>query len=175
MNDQSLTCLEASLDLNPTRELAVEIISQLGLTYDGMKNFAKSDSLYELGLKLDPDNHLLLNNYSYSLSERGLQLERSEKMSKKALEKDPNNSSYLDTYGWILYRMEKYKEAETYIKKAVDLRDTVGGNGSVLNEHLGDVYFKLGNKETALFYWNQALKMNPDNNDVKEKIKRGGL
>ncbi len=174
-NDESIECLEKSLELNPTRELAIEIIGQLGLTYDGMKNFTKSDSLYELGLKLDPDNHLLLNNYSYSLSERGLQLERSEKMSKRALEKEPENSSYLDTYGWILYRMGKYKEALIYIKKAVDLRDAVGGNGSVLNEHLGDVYFKLGDKENAMFYWNQALRMNPDNNEVKEKLKRGGL
>lgn len=175
MNDKSLACLEESLDLNPTRELAVEIVGQLGLTYDGMKNFTKSDSLYELGLKLDPDNHLLLNNYSYSLSERGLQLERSEKMSKRALEKEPNNSSYLDTYGWILFRMEKYKDALIYVKKAVDLRDAVGGNGSVLNEHLGDIYFRLGDKENALLFWNQALKMNPDNNEVKEKIKKGGL
>ena len=175
MSEKSIASLEQSLELNPTRELSIEIIGQLGLTYDGMKNFIKSDSLYELGLKLDPDNHLLLNNYSYSLSERGLQLERSEKMSKRALEKEPQNSSYLDTYGWILFRMGKYKEAQVYIKKAVDLRDAVGGNGSVLNEHLGDVYFKLGDKENAMIYWNQALKMNPDNNDVKEKIKRGGL
>jgi tetratricopeptide (TPR) repeat protein len=173
--EKSIECLEQSLKLNPTHELAIEIVGQLGLTYDGMKNFTKSDSLYELGLKLDPDNHLLLNNYSYSLSERGLQLERSEKMSKRALEKEPENSSYLDTYGWILFRMGKYKEAQIYIKKAVDLRDAVGGNGSVLNEHLGDIYFKLGDKDNAMFYWNQALKMNPGNNEVKEKINRGGL
>ena len=173
--EKSISYLEESLELNPPRELAIEIIGQLGLTYDGMKNFTKSDSLYELGLKLDPDNHLLLNNYSYSLSERGLQLERAEKMSKRALEKEPNNSSYLDTYGWILYKMGKFQDALIYIKKAVELRDADGGNGSVLNEHLGDIYFKLGDKDKALFYWNEAVRMNPDNQQAKEKIRKGGL
>lgn len=173
--DKSIEFLEKSLELNPPKELAVEIISQLGLTYDGMKNFSKSDSLYEVGLKLDQDNHLLLNNYSYSLSERGLQLERAEKMSKRALEQEPNNSSYLDTYGWILYKMGKYEEAISYIKKAIELRDAVGSNSSVLNEHLGDIYYKMGDKEKAMFYWNEALRMDPNNSQVKEKIKKGGL
>jgi tetratricopeptide (TPR) repeat protein len=169
---KAISTLEKVLQYNPTHEIRVEILGQLGLLYDGMKNYTKSDSLYESGLKLDPENHLLLNNFSYSLSERGLQLDRSEKMSKKALEKEPENSSYLDTYGWILYRQGKYNEAEKYIKKAVGLRDATGGNGAVLNEHLGDVYIKIGDTEKAIYYWNKSLEMNPENQEVKEKISK---
>lgn len=170
--DAAIPCLESALSLNPPKEIALDIINQLGMDYDGMKNHAKSDSLYELGLKLDPNNHLILNNYSYSLSERNLRLEISEKMSKRALEFEPENSSYLDTYGWILFKMGKYDDAIKYINKALELRDAVGENASVLNEHLGDIYFEIGNKEKALYYWEEALKMNPENKDVTNKLKK---
>jgi tetratricopeptide (TPR) repeat protein len=113
-----------------------------------------------------------LNNYSYSLSERNLQLEISEKMSKRALEFEPDNSAYLDTYGWILFKMRKYDDAIKYIKKALELRDTVGEDASVLNEHLGDIYFEIGNKEKALHYWEEAIKTNPENLDITNKLKK---
>jgi tetratricopeptide (TPR) repeat protein len=174
-SEKAISLFDEVLKGNPAKEIKIDIVGQLGLIYDGMKNYQKSDSLYEEGLKLDSSNHLLLNNYSYSLSERGLQLERSERMSKEALEKEPENSSYLDTYGWILYRMGKYEDAEIYLKKAVGLRDAQGENGAVLIDHLGDIYFKLGDKEKANSCWKRSLEMNPNNNDVKEKIKRGGL
>ena len=170
--DAAIPCLESALNLNPPKEVAIDIINQLGMDYDEMKNHVKSDSLYELGLKLDPDNHLILNNYSYSLSERNVQLEASEKMSKRALEFEPENSSYLDTYGWILFKMGKYDDAIKYIKKALEFRDAIEGDASVLNEHLGDVYFKIGDKEKALYYWEESLKMSPDNQDVTNKLKK---
>jgi len=171
-HDASISCLESALSLNPTKEIAIDIINQLGMDYEEMKNHTKSDSLYELGLKLDPDNHLILNNYSYSLSERNLRLEVSEKMSKRALEFEPDNSAYLDTYGWILFKMRKYDDAIKYIKKALELRDAVGENASVLNEHLGDIYFEIGNKEKALYYWEEAIKTNPENQDITNKLKK---
>jgi Tfp pilus assembly protein PilF len=142
------------------------------MNYEEMQNHSKSDSLYEMGLKLDPNNHLILNNYSYSLSERNLRLEASEKMSRRALEFEPENSAYLDTYGWILFKLGKYDDAIRYIKKAIELRDAVGEDGSVLNEHLGDIYFEIGNKEKALYYWEEALKINPANEDVVNKVKK---
>jgi tetratricopeptide (TPR) repeat protein len=174
-NNKSVELFNSALAQEPTPELKVDILAQMGLIYEGMKQYNKSDSLYELGLKIDPENHLILNNYGYSLSERGLQLERCETMSKKALDKEPENSSYLDTYGWILYKMGKYENAEKYIKKAVDLRDATGGNGAVINDHLGDIYFKMGKKENAVFYWKRAVEMKPDSPEIIEKIKRGGI
>jgi tetratricopeptide (TPR) repeat protein len=168
----SIPCLENALSLNPPKEVALDIINQLGMNYEEMQNHSKSDSLYEIGLKLDPNNHLILNNYSYSLSERNLQLEASEKMSRRALEFEPENSAYLDTYGWILFKLGKHDDAIRYIKKALELRDAIGEDGSVLNEHLGDIYFEIGNKEKALYHWEEALKINPENEDVVNKVKK---
>jgi len=96
-------------------------------------------------------------------------------MAREAVEKKPDNSSYLDTIGWVYFKLGEYKEAKKYIEKAVELRDAIGENGATLNEHLGDVYFRLHEKEKAIEYWKRALQMNPKNETLKEKINRGTL
>ncbi len=165
---EAAASLEKAVQLDGKR---VDALSALALVYDEMKRPEESDSIYERALRIDPKNHLLLNNYAYSLCERGLQLQRSLKMSKEAVEQQPVNQSYLDTYGWIYYRMQQYDEAERYIRKAVEL----GSTSAVILEHLGDVYFKESKKEKALEYWQKALLIDATNTALKEKIQRGSL
>jgi Tfp pilus assembly protein PilF len=136
-----------------------------------LHRYQESDSLYEEGLKLDPKSALLLNNYGYSLAERGLQLRRALEMSKQAVSAEPDNSAYLDTYGWIFYQLENYNDAAGYIEKSV----ATGKASSVVHEHLGDVYLKLGRKKQAVELWKKALEMDPKNEAVKEKILRGAI
>ncbi|HEY6191671.1 MAG TPA: tetratricopeptide repeat protein [Bacteroidota bacterium] len=160
--------LEKAIQLN---DKSVDAVSALALTYDELKRPEDSDSMYERGLRMDPHNHLLLNNYAYSLSERGLQLQRSLRMAKEAVEQQPANQSYLDTYGWVYFRLQQYDEAERYIKKAIEL----GSNSPVINEHLGDIYYKQSKKEKAMEYWQKALQLDATNTELKEKIQRGSL
>ncbi len=160
--------LEKALQLNGKN---VDAISALALVYDQMKRKDDSDSLYEHALQIDPHNHLVLNNYSYSLAERGRDLERALKMSKEAIELQPTNQSYLDTYGWIFYQMGRYEESEKYISRAVDL----GNASSVLYEHLGDVNFRLSHREKAIECWKKALELDPTNETLKGKVGRGSL
>jgi tetratricopeptide (TPR) repeat protein len=162
------TALEKAIQLN---DKSVDALSALGLVYDELKRHEDSDSMYERALHLDPKNHLLLNNYSYSLAERGIQLDRALAMAKEALQQQPTNQSYLDTYGWIYYYMGQYDEAERYIKKAIDL----GSTSPVIHEHLGDIYFRLGQKDKAMEYWQKALQFDASNTLLKEKIQRGSL
>lgn len=162
------SALEKAIQLN---DKSVDALSALGLVYDEMKRFEDSDSTYERALRLDPKNHLLLNNFGYSLAERGLQLERALAMSKQAVALQPTNQSYLDTYGWIYYRLGDFKEAEMYVRRAIEL----GSQSAVINEHLGDIYFQLSEKENALKFWQKALELNPENQTLKEKVQRGSL
>ncbi len=156
------------LDLEPNNEAA---LSGLAIIYENMKMFNQCDSIYEVAIKRLPDNPLILNNYSYSLTERGKDLQKALKMAKRAIELRPNNAAYLDTYGWVLYKLKRYEEAERYIKQSVNLRP----NSAVVIDHLGDVYKALGNIPKALFYWKKALELAPDNESIKKKVEENQL
>ncbi len=167
-NDAAVEHLQKSLELNPDD---VNTMGSLALTLDGMKRFAESDSLYERALRIDPHAHIVLNNYGYSLAERGLQLERALRMSLEAVKADSVNSSYLDTLGWIYFKLGNYPEAARYIQKAIDAGDA----SSVVHEHLGDAYFKLNEAEKARMFWQKALDLDPTNAGLKAKVERGSL
>lgn len=159
---EALPYLEKAYRILPSD---LNTISTLGIIYDDLMMDKECDDLYEQALKIYPDNILLLNNYAYHLSERGVRLKEALEMSKKTIDKEPQNSSYLDTYGWIFYKMQDYKNALYYIDKAARI-----GPNATLYEHLGDVYEGMGDIVKALKFWNQSLKMEPDNAKVQSKV-----
>ena len=156
------------LEIDPQNEAA---LSGLAIIYENLKMFTQCDSIYEIALQRLPDNALILNNYSYSLAERNKDLQRALQMAKRAIELKPDNAAYLDTYGWVLFKLGQYPEAIKYIKRSIDLRD----NSAVVIEHLGDVYKAMGDLENALFYWKKALDLEPENKTLRKKIEETGL
>ena len=163
-NRLALPYLEKAIELNPSD---LNTLSNLGLVYDDLKMNAECSRLYEQAFKYFPDNILLLNNYAYHLSEIGEKLTEAKEMSKKTIEKEPENSSYLDTYGWILFKLKDYKNAVLYIDKAIKL-----GKSETLLEHFGDIYEAMGEVVKALKAWNEALQMNPNNDVIKQKVNK---
>jgi tetratricopeptide (TPR) repeat protein len=161
---ESLPYLEKALKLSPQD---LNTISTLGIIYDNLNMDTECESLYEQAFKYYPDNILLLNNYAYHLAERGIKLKEAEQMSKKTIEKEPENASYLDTYGWICFKLKDYKNAEKYIKKAISF-----GSNAVILEHLGDIYEAMEEIPKALKAWKQALELDPDNKDIIYKIEK---
>jgi tetratricopeptide (TPR) repeat protein len=140
----------------------------LGMLLDDAGYFEKCDSIYEEALKYYPDDPTLLNNYAYSLAKRKVNLEKALAMSKKSLEKDSLVDSYLDTLGWIYFQMGEIKEAEKYIKLAIDQ----GSPSAEILEHMGDVYLQLNNKDEAREFYRMALKLNPENEILQQKLKQ---
>lgn len=138
----------------------------LGMIYDELKMHQSSDSLYETGLNIFPENDLLMNNYAYSLADRGIRLDYALQLAKKAVEKQPENGAYLDTIGWIYFKLGIYNKALEYIQKSIDNRE----ESPVVIEHLGDVYFQLGDNTNAKKYWEKALEMDPENVNLKNRI-----
>ncbi len=141
--------LEFVIENNP---LLLQFYSNLGEAYNYIKEFEKSDKAFEDALKVDPDNSSILNNYAYYLSLRKDKLEKAEKFSKRSNELSPNNRSYIDTYGWILYQLGKYKDAEIWLARA----SKMGNKSAVLLEHYGDVLYKLNKTEEAVNIWKEA-------------------
>ncbi len=165
-NDEAIVYLNKALKITPDD---VNLLGTLGLIYDGKKEWNECDSLYERALGIDSLNALINNNFAYSLSERGIDLDRALKMAKLAVSKEPENSAYLDTIGWVYYKMANYKMAVEYAKKAIK----IDGTKSDLWEHLGDIEYKLGEKEKAVATWKKALELNKDNDALKQKIEKG--
>ena len=128
---------------------------------------------YDSCLVYDPDKVMCLNNYAYFLSCDQRDLKKAEKMSYRAISAEANNSTYLDTYAWILYQQKRYEEARIYIDRALE-NDTTGvdANGEIL-DHAGDIYFQLGMPDKALEFWQRALPLGVENEAVlQKKIKK---
>lgn len=147
------------------KPLLLEFYTNLGNAYNAVKNYTKSDEAFDDALKVNPDDASVLNNYAYYLSLRKEKLEKAEKFSRRSNELSPNNRSYIDTYGWILYQQGKYKEAEEWLSRAVKL-----GSKSAISEHYGDVLYKLDRKEEALKYWQEAKSAGGGSELLDKKI-----
>jgi len=129
-------------------ELLSMFNSQLGDAYNGLKKYEKSDAAFEEVLKYDSNNSHALNNYSYFLSLRSEKLNIARKHAEKLTIRFPQNPTFLDTYGWVLYKQQQYDEAKKVLERAV----TYTKKGIII-EHYGDVLFKLGEKDLAVQQW----------------------
>ncbi|MCL4538100.1 MAG: tetratricopeptide repeat protein [Bacteroidetes bacterium] len=168
-NLEAVRPLEKALSLKPTDQ---DVLSVLGQVYEALHRYDDAYRLYDTALKIDPKNSLILNNYAYSLSERDVQLDKALQMAKLAIELDPKNSAYLDTMGWVYYKLGEYEKAADFVKKALAARSANDGSSSTLEEHLGDIYEKLGDTPKAVEHWKKALEGNPKNEALKEKIEK---
>ncbi len=141
-------------------------LGQLGDAYHANGDHKSSDETFEKALKEDPNNDYVLNNYSYYLSLRNENLERALAMSEKLVERNPENSTYLDTHAWVLYKLGKYKDARKFLERAIGKS---GANGVVF-EHYGDVLFKLGQKNEAVTQWEKAKLIGEVSDLIDKKI-----
>ncbi len=178
-NNQLENYQEAAKNLKTGTELVVgnyflsaQLLASLGDAYHEIGKHQSSDSAYNASLNYDATNLYVLNNYSYFLSLRKTDLKKAEEMSRKTLDAEPNNASYLDTYGWVLFQLETLDEAQTYLKKSLEN----GGDksGEVL-EHYGDVLYQLGKPVEALSFWNRAVGTGKASENLKAKIKSRGI
>ena len=122
---------------------------------------------YEKALALYPDNSSVLNNYAYFLSEEERDLVRASEMSFRAIKLSENNPTFLDTYAWILYLLDRKEEARTYMRQALSLDKSAS---STLMLHYGDILFSLGEKFMAETYWKKALDAGEDKAEVEARL-----
>lgn len=146
--------------------LMQEINSMLGETYNATREYAKSDKAYDEALAINPNNDLILNNYSYYLALRKENLEKAEKMASQMIKNNPGNASYLDTYAWVLFMREKFKEAKKVMEKAI----SSGQVSATHFEHYGDILFQLGDIDEAVKQWQKAKAMSTDHEVIDKKI-----
>ena len=160
--DKATVVLRQSLKIYPESRGARHT---LAIASDALNYWNESDSLYEGLIESDTNDVQALNNYSYSLVERNIQLNKALAMAKKAIELEPNNAAYLDTIGWIYYKMDNVEKALSFIRKSVELDN----NNAVVLEHLGDVLFSNNQIEEAMLFYLKALDIDKNNEILKQK------
>jgi Tfp pilus assembly protein PilF len=137
--------------------------------YYRMEDYAISDSLFESLIHDEPDNYMVLNNYSYYLAERGEKLEQAKGWSARVVQNNPDNATFLDTYAWVLYKLHSFEEAERYILNALDKG---GENDPEVNEHAGDIQFARRSYQVARSYYKKAIILGGDKDKLEEKLER---
>ena len=138
----------------------------LAMTYDQNEKWEKSDKLYTKLITINDQDAQAYNNFAYSLVERNTDLEFALTLSKKAIEISPNTSAYLDTIGWIYYKLSDLEKAKDFISKAILYEDT----SAVILEHYGDVLIDLNEVKEALIFYRKALLLDENNEDLISKI-----
>ena len=140
----------------------------IGEVYRMQNNYKPAFEYYDKALEENPYNIGVLNNYAYTLAEEDLNLDKAERMAKICLEQAPNEASFLDTYGWIMYKQGFYNLAQDYIKKALQHGEN---KSQTVWEHLGDVLLKLDNKSEAVEAWKKAAALEGENTaEINAKI-----
>ena len=109
----------------------------------------------------------MINYLAYSWVEKGIKIEESLEMLRKANQLKKNDGYIIDSLGWALHKLKRYKEAKEYLQQAVTLMPS----DPIVNDHYGDTLWMNGNKLQARYYWNYVLKLEETEEKLKETVK----
>ena len=125
---------------------------------------------FRTALRLEPDHPSVLNYLGYSLVDQGLKLDEAMNMVEKAVELRPNDGYIVDSLGWAHYKLGNYEEAVTHLERAISLGcgDHQCSSDPVINDHLGDAYWRVGREIEARFQWSHARDSDPEPEDLAE-------
>jgi len=155
--------------------LKSDFYAQIGDIYYKLQQKDSAFTAYDKSLASNPQNNMVMNNYAYYLSLEKADLKKAERMSAKTVELEPKNSTYLDTYAWILYQEANYSLAKFYIERAIDNLTKEEDPGVVL-EHYGDILWMSGadNEAKALETWQKSYDAGNKTEELKLKITNKG-
>ena len=148
--DEAVALLETALERFPADE---SILFQLGAILEQHDRFADAERAFRAVLDSDPDHAPALNYLGYMLADRGIRLQESVSLLRRAIAVDPHNGSYLDSLGWAYFKLDRLDLAEPPLRAA---SDQLPGN-SVVQDHLGDLLHRLGQPAEAIRAWERAL------------------
>ena len=149
-------------------EIKQDLLYRRGGTYERMKEYSKSDKDLQDSLKIDPDDAYVLNYLAYSWLERNFKIEEAIKMLETAYELESDDPYIIDSIGWAYYLTNDYKKAEKFLKRAVELMP----DDSIVNDHYGDILWKLDRKIQARYFWRNVLKMEDVDEEMLDKINK---
>ncbi len=146
--------LDAAEKLSESKEDKEAVLFMRGAMYERQKKFDAAEAEFRKVLALNPNSASALNYLGYMFADRNVRLNEAQQLIQKALERDPDNGAYLDSLGWVLFRLGRLEEAEQMLRRAIERfpRD------ATIHDHLGDVFAHQGRLKEAIAQWQNSLK-----------------
>ena len=145
-----------------------------GVAYERIGKWREAEKDLLASLDADPEQAYVINYLAYSWIEQGVKIQKSLSMLEKANKLRSNDPYIIDSLGWALYKLERYKESKKFLQSAVRLMPA----DPIVNDHYGDVLWKNGNEIQARYYWNYVLNLKETKDELKKTIEKkliGGL
>ena len=132
---------------------------EVGAACERKGDYVQAEKYFEKCLNLAPDDAEAQNYLGYMYAEQGMKLDRAKELVQKAVRSEPKNPAYLDSLGWILFKLRQPQEALGYILKAIELSEKPD---PTLYDHLGDIYVALDQLDKARDAWRKSIALDPD-------------
>ena len=153
-------------ELEEGSDIRSDILYRRGGSYERIKNYKEADKDLLNALIVSPNDAYVLNYLAYSWLERDYKIEEAIEMLEIAYKAKSNDPYIIDSLGWAYYLTDDYLEAEKFLKRAVELMP----DDPVVNDHYGDILWKLNRKIQARYFWSNVLKMDDAEEDIIKKI-----
>jgi tetratricopeptide (TPR) repeat protein len=137
-----------------------------GSTYERKGDYEQAEKCFDKSLALQPDFAEALNYLGFMLADRGVKLEHAHALIEKAVKLEPRNAAYVDSLGWVLYKLDRPQEALAQIQRAITLSGEVD---ATIYDHLGDIYARLKQPEKARDAWKKSLTVEPSQ-EIRKKL-----
>lgn len=148
------------------KRLTGEFYFEVGIVHERKGDRKEAVRYFERALELKPEFPEAQNYLGYMWAEKGENLERARELIQKALKAEPDSAAYLDSMGWVLFKLNKPKDALDYMLKAVKLNDEPD---ATLYDHLGDIYSALSDSDKAREAWKKSLAVE-ESESIRKKL-----
>ncbi len=166
--EQAIKYYSSIIDkLEDDNEVKADLLYRRGGSYERMRDFTNADKDLQESLKIDPNNAYVLNYLAYSWLERNFKINEAIEMLEKAYEQENNDPYIIDSIGWAYYLINDLIKAEKFLKRAVQLMP----DDPIVNDHYGDILWKLNRKIQARYFWSMVLDMNDAEEELLDQIK----
>ena len=152
--------------LDDNSEIKSDLLYRRGGSYERIGKYIKADKDLLYALKINPEDAYILNYLAYSWLERDYKINEAIEMLEKAYAFKSNDPYIIDSIGWGYYLVNDYLQAEKFLKRAVELMP----EDPIVNDHYGDILWKLDRKIQARYFWSNVLKMDDAESEMIEKI-----
>ena len=153
-------------NLSDDLEIKSDLLYRRGGSYERMGDYDNADKDLLGSLKINPDDAYVLNYLAYSWLERDYKIQEAIEMLEIAYARENNDPYIIDSIGWAYYLTNDYLKAEKYLRRAVELMPY----DPIVNDHYGDILWKLDQKIQARYFWKNVLKMKDVEKEMIKKI-----